>query len=203
MSIVGVFQGYYKDDKLRSVFLYCVLTILIYPFGYLLIHSETRFFWIINILILFLGIKIFELLRTRNQLSSVSNKIIAAFIFILFLAHPFLLFAEECFHLKYVTEIAEQLKTKYHISGNIYAEGGEYTDTQHIGLLLDAHTFIVNPRYYYSNHDLKTELINNKVDYYFYWHWVPNQTDSLPSFYDFEEITKGKIYGLQVFKIKR
>ncbi|MFM2049452.1 MAG: hypothetical protein RI955_2000, partial [Bacteroidota bacterium] len=161
-----------------------------------------RFFWIINILMLFVGIKIFELVAAKNELSKASKRIIAALIFILFLANPVLLFIDECYHLQYITIVAERLKNEFNIAGNIYAEGGDCTDTQHVGLLLDSHLFIVNPRYYNSKKDLKTELLNNHVNYYFYWHWQPNQNDTLKNFYDFEEITHGNIYGLQIFKIQ-
>jgi hypothetical protein len=202
LALIFLIKKNIADEKLKSIFAFCLITILLYPSGYLLIHAETRFFWIINIIVLFLGIKIFELVASKNSLSITSKRIIAALIFILFLANPILLFSNECYRLRYITQIAERLKNEYHISGNIYADGGDCADTQHVGLLLDSHLFIVNPRYYDSNKDLKNELLNNHVNYYFYWHWQPNQSDTLKSFYDFEEITHGNIYGLQVFKIQ-
>jgi hypothetical protein len=202
LSIFILINKTLLDDKLKKIISFSLITIFIYPSGYLLIHSEPRFFWIINILMLFVGIKIFELVAAKNELSKASKKIIAALIFILFLANPILLFIDECYHLQYITIVAERLKNEFNIAGNIYAEGGDCTDTQHVGLLLDSHLFIVNPRYYNSKKDLKTELLNNHVNYYFYWHWQPNQNDTLKNFYDFEEITHGNIYGLQIFKIQ-
>jgi hypothetical protein len=202
LAILILIRKKLLDDKLKKIISFSLITIFIYPSGYLLIHAEARFFWIINILVLFIGIKIFELVATKNELSMASKRIIAALIFILFLANPVMIFIDECYRLQYVTQIAERLKNEYHISGNIYAEGGDCADTQHVGLLLNSHLFIVNPRYYNLNNDLKTELLNNHVNYYFYWHWQANQSDTLKSFYNFEEITHGKIYGLQVFKIQ-
>jgi hypothetical protein len=202
LTIFLFFQNKLFDKQLKKIISFCIITIIIYPSGYLLIHSEPRFFWIINVLILFVGIKIFELILIQHQLTNISKRIFASIIIILFLANPILIFISECYRLQYITQVVEKLKNEYHISGNIYAEGGDYPDTQHIGLLLDAHTFIVNPKYYFTKNDLQQELIKNHVNYYFYWHWNKNQADSICSFYNYKEITHGKIYGLQIFKIQ-
>lgn len=202
LAIFLYYQNKLFDKQLKKIIGYCIITIVIYPSGYLLIHSEPRFFWIINILILFIGIKILELISIKHQLSTIAKRIFAVLIVIFFLANPVLIFISECYRLQYITQVAEKLKNEYHISGNIFGEGGDYPDTQHIGLLLDAHTFIVNPKYYFTKNDLKKELIRNHVNYYFYWHWHKNQSDTLTRFYGFEEITHGKIYGLQIFKIE-
>ena len=191
----------FSTAKQKKVLLFYFSVLLIYPIGYLMTYCEERYFIIIFIVTIVMGVWLLENYLFQLDIKPHIKILLSSLFIISFCIHPVQILSRFYDTMNYSHKIAERLKKEFHLKGLVYGEGGKYRDTQYACFAADLQNVIINPEHWNEREKLKDELQKNNINYYFYWHWKPDQSDTLSSFYNFEEITKGKIYGLQIFKI--
>ena len=192
----------------RRDILYPFLTVILYAGGYAPFHLETRYLWIINILLLLMGAKVLNELLQNNFMKNNRMKSILILLFILsFVISPVKASIEtdrnNMNREMYI--FGKELSERYDIQGNIASNRQQVLtsthDSWHKTFRL---AYWLKSRYYgqarehISDRDLERELKMNKIDYYFFW----GDPDRAPQFLNkFTEITKGEIPGLKIFLI--
>ncbi len=196
LVVTMIFIFKYKKDKVsRRKLMYLLITILIYSGGYCLIYVESRYLLIISILILLMGLYLIETSYKNEFFNQNIKNLLLIFLIISFLIMPFNELNNNINVGKTYHDLGYDLKDNYSIHGNIASN-----DQWYVSLIL---AYYLNDKYYgqtqkeTSLNDLKTELKNNNIDYYFEW-GSSNQTD-LP----YNEITGGKLpFHLKIYSVK-
>jgi hypothetical protein len=198
----------------RQVFsgdlLYPFFTLFLYAGGYGPFHFETRYLWIINILLLLMGGYILTRLFQSNFFKSNLRKyLIIVFFMISFIITPsksyLHAYSDNINRDMYV--IGSTIKDHYNIHGKI-ASNREWKhipvhDSWHKTFRL---SYWLDSKYYgqaeqgISEEDLLKDLQGYNIDYFFYWSEYDDEPDFLSRY---KEITKGEIPGLKIFDLKR
>ncbi len=200
ITAITVFQKTNDTHQKKNLKIF-LLSMPVYCSGYWLMHGEYRYYFILNFLTIIFGCVFIEQWILNNGFSRVFKIGLVSFFLISFYLFPITLALQLNNREKYVHEISMRLKNDFKLKGIVLGEGGNYDDTQYACFATDLQNVIINPVHWNERERLKNELQKNNINYYFYWHWKTDQSDSLKSFYNFKEITEGKIYGLQIFKI--
>jgi hypothetical protein len=185
---------YKKDEVSKRKLMYLLITIFIYSGGYCLIFVDTRYLWIISILIFLLGAYLFEVLFKNDLIKTKIRNILLLFLVISFLIMPLTELNDNVYVDKNVHDISYNLKYDYNVHGNLASEN-EWV----LSLVL---TYYLDGKYYGQTrndsnlNELETELKNNNIDYYLVW-GNSNKTN-LP----YPEITGGKFTILKVYSLK-
>ena len=185
---------YKKDEDSKRKLMYLLITIFIYSGGYCLIFVDTRYLWIISILIFLLGVYLFEVLYKNGLIKSKIRNILLLLLILSFLIMPVTELINNMNVDENVHSISYNLKYDYNVHGNL-ASKNEWV----LSLVL---TYYLDGKYYGQTrndsnlNELETELKNDNIDYYLVW-GNSNQTD-LP----YKEITGGKIAILKVYSLK-
>ena len=197
--VVLISKNTNRERKKHLIFYFSILPI--YLFGYFLSYCEPRYFIIIFLLTIIIGTWLIEKYLLPTKISLYFKAFICTAFITSFFYFPSKKLNEyyDIMHTEH--EISQKLKDEFHLKGIFFGEGGKYAETQYVCFETGLQNVIINPAHWNEREKIKDELIKNKIDYYFYWHWQPDQSDSLKEFCGFEEITKRKIYGLQIFKI--
>jgi hypothetical protein len=182
-----------KDTALKRHLTYLFVTIFIYTAGYCLILVESRYLWIISILIFLLALCLFELLYKNDIIKIRIRNLLLVILIASFIIMPINGLIDSVDIDKNIHYSSNTLKECYNVHGNLASN-----DDWMISLIL---TYYLNGTYYgitkntYNLNELETELQDNNIDYYLVW--GTNQTN-LP----YNEITNGKIDHLKVYQIK-
>ena len=194
---------------LRRDLLYPLLTIILYTGGYFPFHFESRYLWIVNILLLLMGGKMLhELFQHEFFKKNILRYILTVFFVLSFMITP----VKSSIDIGKNTlnssmhALGEELDRRYHIRGNIASNRQKVHtsihDSWHQTFRL---SYWLKSRYYgqarenISDNDLENELKGHDIDYYFFW----GDTSGLPRFLSqYKELTRGEIQGLQIYHLK-
>ena len=184
-----------KKIKFKEISFYSLLTIVLYSFGYILINLETRYIYLIYILVLLLSGMFFTKLMTKLKFVS-SRKYLFQIIFLISLL-LFPLYALQRPFKRYnkLFSMSDTLKNTFNIQGNV-ASDTSWTETNYLSYVLDL-------RYYNEAKDNWTEeeLIENlkqyEIDYYFQWNMETPDIENG----NVREITNDKLKNLRIYQI--
>ncbi len=185
----------FKRIRVKEISFYSLLTIILYSFGYIAINLETRYIWIVYILVLILSSMFFTQVTERFKFIS-NRKYLFQIIFLISLL-LFPLYALQRPFKKYneLFSMSETLNKNYNIAGNV-ASDTSWTETNYLAYILDL-------RYYNEAKDNWTEeeLIKNlkqyEIDYYFQWDVETSDIENE----NLREITNKKFKNLRIYKI--
>ena len=194
-SIIVVLKLNIKKAS-KNKLIYLITTILLYLGGYSLVLIEPRYLWLVNILLLILGVYLLNLLFEIGSLNSNIKNILLVFLILSFVINPVNALILNLNIGKDSYTLSETLE-QYNIHGN-FASNDEWRVTDYIA-------YYMSSKYYgqtknESYNDLKKELKNNKIDYYFVW-GDTNENSNLS--HDFKEVTNRTFNLLRVYSVKQ
>lgn len=203
--IISILFAFFQIKKARSsVFVFSTVSVLAFPLGYLLIHIEERYIWIITLLLMIQGLYLLNIFFNTIRIHVIFCILVSSVFLFTFLQNPVKQFLNSANYYDYLYNVAETCKNEYHIKETVY-QRGDFGSMQYVCFLINSPQVIKNPSYgvekpfSWFTPPPKEILLENDIKYFFDWHWGNTPADSI---YDFEEITKGKIYGLKIYKIK-
>jgi hypothetical protein len=193
----------------RTEILYPLLTITLFTGGYFPFHFETRYLWIVNILLLLMGGNVLnELFHKEFFKKNIVRNILILFFILSFTITP--LKASVDIGKNNVNEkmyvLGAELENRYNIRGNIASNRQKVQVTSHdswhntfrLAYWLKSR-YYGQPRVNISDEDLENELKEYGIDYYFYW----EDSNSVPQFMSrYREITDDGIPGLKIYSLK-
>jgi len=181
------------DKEAKNKMIYLTVTVFLFIAGYLLIYIDSRYLGIILILILIMGMCLFEALY-RNKL--IQKRVLNLLIIVLivsFTAIPVQSLYENVNVNKISMEEGTALKTEFNVHGNI-ASNNEWIYSIVLSYFIESKYYgMIKPNENLT--EIENELKTNNIDYYLVW--GSNDT-VLP----YTEITNGKFYKLKVYKLK-
>jgi len=194
---------------LRRDLLYPLLTVILYTGGYFPFHFETRYLWIVNILLLLMGSKVLHELFQQEFFRTGKLKTILTVFFVLsFIVTPVKSSIDISLHNLNgeMHALGEELSKRYEIKGNIASNrqkvDASIHDSWHRTFRL---SYWLKSRYYgqardnISDRDLENDLKRFDIDYYFFW----GESNSLPGFLtQYRELTGGEIKGLFIYSLR-
>lgn len=179
------------EKTTRSKVIYLLLTIVIFSGGYSFILVESRYLWLVYILLMITAIYLVNNLYKLNRLSEIRRNVILILIIISFIAGPVQALAINLNLEKDVYDLSNSLHD-YNVQGNIASDGNweltiylvYYLKSKYYGVTLNNN----------DNKDVSNQLKENKIDYYLVW-------DNAGDFQleGYEEITYGRIKGLRIY----
>ncbi len=197
LGAIGLFsrRGWFSASRLEQ---YTVLTILLYPLGYLLIIVEFRYFWPLGILSLLISGSLFSrILGKPNHFLSRRQKalVMAAFVFSWILLPLVYLWNNR--NINRDDYLWAQEMKKFNIHGNL-ASNYYWHQMLPIAYYLPAHYYGQVPENLGTS-DLSTILLDFDIDYYFFW----DQESAPVEFGAYEKIQQGNIRNLDIYRRKR
>lgn len=206
--ILFIFGQPFNKLLSRNDLLYPLLTILLYTGGYMPFHFESRYLWIINILLLLMGGNVLtELFKYEFFKKKLLKNILMSIFIVSFVLTPVKSTVEIGEHdiNKDMSALGEELKKRYDIKGNIASNRQKVQvsihDSWHNTFRL---AYWLNSRYYgqakenISDEVLEKELKTYDIDYYFFW----NDSISPPRFLSqYKELTSGEMPGLKIYSL--
>lgn len=192
----------------RRDILYPLLTLILYMGGYLPFHYETRYLWIISILLLLMGGRVlYELLKSDALKSGVLEKVLIMLFILSFVISPVktsMDIVRDNINREMHT-LGEELSTRYGIQGKIASNRERIVVTTHDSWHRTFRlSYWLKSRYFgqakedITDEDLQIELKHYGIDYYFFW----GDAERLPQFLKkYHDITDGEIPGLLIFRM--
>jgi len=182
---------------------YPLLTLVLYPAGYIILYGVDRHLWINYIILLLMGADLLTIL-CRNSFFAGAKKEITKIVFVLsFLTLPF-------YHLiagfndgRDIYNLSRVLKS-YGIHGNIASNNTNaptnknWHATLYLSYYLDSH-YYGQALSKISDKELQDFFIQNDIDYYFVWEAVAKTPQFLLKY---KEKTDGKIPDLRIHSLK-
>lgn len=207
--ILLLFAQPFKTLITRGDILYPLLTIVLYTGGYLPFHFESRYLWIINILLLLMGGQVLTILFRSKFFDSRSRRTVLMCLFLLsFTVTPIKASINIGKHNinSEMHDLGRELHNRYGIRGNIASNREMETIASHNAWHKTFRlAYWLKSRYYgqaeenISDTELENDLIKNNIDYYFFW-GEPGRT---PQFlFQYHELTNGGIPGLRIYSLK-
>ena len=200
-------RGRLDRDILNGNLMYPFFTLILYMGGYLPFHYEPRYLWIVNILLLLMGGYIIDgLLQKEFFKCSIRRYLLITFFALSFVIMPAKSFVQARNNInKEMYALGRVLADKYDIQGNI-ASNRQYVSTNNAWHKTFRLTYwLQNSKYYsqvresISDDDLKNDLEQNNIDYYFVWGDFFDNAELLSQY---KELTESKIPGLRIYSIK-
>lgn len=196
VSFILIFKSS-TNNTLKSKLVYLMTTIVLYAGGYSLIWVDQRYLWLINILLLITGVYLLNILFEQGFMNKNFKNILLILLILSFVINPVNALATNPNIGTEIYNLSETLKSNYSVHGNL-ASNGEWEVSDYIA-------YYTGSKYYgkikenESYNNLKNELRNNNIDYYFVW-GDSNENNYLS--HDFKEITNGTIKILRVYSMK-
>ena len=206
-----LFIFFYPLDKVLSqqALLYPLLTMLLYTGGYMPFHFESRYLWIVNVLLLLMGGKVLNELFQYDLFKKKSLRVILIVFFILSFGFTPLRASIDTGKdniNKKMYKLGTELDKHYNIRGNIASNRQkihtEMHDSWHYTFRLAywlKSRYFGMPREDISDKELLQELKKHDIDYYFFWEGSVKSPDFLS---EYREITNGEMPGLKIFSLK-
>jgi hypothetical protein len=208
-SILILFTQPFQKKMLYSELFFAFFTLILYSGGYLPFHLETRYLWIVFVILLLMGGHIVTLLLRSDFFSSgIRKNILILFFMISFIITPlksYLAASKNNINLE-MHNLSATLQSKYHTQGNIASnrewEHEPIQDSWHKTFRL---SYWLNSRYYgqarqdITDKALENELRKYDIDYYFIW----GADNRIPPFLlSHKEMTDNEIPGLKIYSLK-
>lgn len=185
------FRKLLKNNKLLAV----LLTLILYPLGYVIVHLEPRHIIVVFLFLVIFGTRFTQSLARLKYLSSL--KIFAVLLLILLFSYPTLKSTLWFISINKEREtMVKKLKTTYNINNISIASNSNWSET-----LLFA--YFLNSRFYgtqeqkIDDHQLLKILLKERVNYYFVWNKKYN-SEFLSPYY--KNITNNKLRQLEIYK---
>jgi hypothetical protein len=165
---IGIYFYFFRKEKSREEsndfnLQILILTVLVLPIGYLMMHIETRYIWLNTFLILILGAKLLEHFKSRVHHTYLYR--IASVLFVVsFVVFPALQIEQLKFKNKSLFEFSDLLKQN-NIKGSFTSNVGD-AGPMWVVAYLTGNQFYTIERSDYSKAELIAELKRYKVDYY-------------------------------------
>ncbi len=190
-----------KELMSKREILYPLLTVLLYPVGYLIISLEIRYLWLVYILILLMGACLLNALFNKKLLTRAGKSVLALIFIFSFVTMPLNGLIGFYDSGKYVYEWSNVIHGQYDIQGNVASNGnlqnGNYRNTLHLSYFLGTSYYgFSKPNE--TDSDLQADFKKYDIDYYFVWGHSNN--GALLSKY--KEVSGGKITGLKIYDVK-
>lgn len=185
------------NDTSKNKLIYLITTILIYAGGYSLIWVDSRYMWVTNILLLIMGVYLLNILFKQEFINKTSKNIFIILLIFSFIINPVNALVTNPNIGTEIYNLSGTLKSNYGVHGNL-ASNSEWEVSDYIA-------YYTGNKYYgkteenESYDDLKRELRNNNIDYYFVW-GDSNENSYLS--HNFKDVTNGTIKILRVYSIK-
>ncbi|UCD34174.1 MAG: hypothetical protein JSU90_07680 [Nitrospiraceae bacterium] len=189
--------------------LYPLLTVALYTAGYLPFHLETRYLWIVNILLLLLGGTVLTILFRHEFFKERTVKHVLTVLFVLsFVVTP----AKSVIEMsgdnlnRDMHELGTMLSRQYGIKGNFASNRQHMRTTVHdswhktfrLAYWMDSRYFGEEGEHM-SAGELERDLNAFGIDYYFYW----EDEEAPPGFLmQYREVTAGEIPGLRIYSLR-
>ena len=174
--------------------IYLMITIFIYSSGYLLIFVEERYLWPMIILIMFCGFYLINSIQTKVVSVKFRNIALILLLISFILVPTYELVTYPNTDTSDYT-LSKILRNEYGIQGNI-ASNNHWENTLGVSYYLNSKYYGL-PKNINNSDELQKELEASNIDYYFVWGDTGNAHLS-----DYNEITNGKIHGLNIYKRK-
>lgn len=196
--IAGIIMAFkLKINKAsKNKLIYLITTIILYLGGYSLVLIEPRYLWLVNILLLIMGVYLLNLLFEIGFLKSTVKNILLVFLILSFVVNPINALILNLDIGKDSYTLSEALKC-CNVHGNL-ASNDEWRVSDYLA-------YYTSSKYYgqtkqnESYNDLKKELNDNNIDYYLVWGY-PKENSNLSR--DFKEVTNGNIDQLRIYAVK-
>ena len=193
----------------QRALLYPLLTMLLYTGGYMPFHFESRYLWIVSILLLLMGGKVLNELFEYDFFKKKALRVILIVFFILSFGLTPLRASIDMGKNninKEMYKLGTELDNRCSIRGNIASNRQKiqlsihdsWHNTFRLAYWLKSRYF-GQPREGISDADLRGELIKHDIDYYFFWEGSDKPPDFLS---EYREITNGEIPGLKIYSLE-
>lgn len=204
-AIILIFKSYINNNS-KDKLIYLTATILLYSGGYSLFSVESRYLWLVYILLLIMGSYMLNLLFKNNYWNNTRKYILLILLIVSFCIAPINALVIDFNAGKEISDftagegiynLSEKLVNNYNLHGNI-ASNDNYIESYVI-------TFYTKNKYYgksknvNDHNQLKNELKSNDIDYYLVW-GDSKENDYLSK--DFKEVTNGNIADLRIYSLK-
>ena len=190
----------FNKKILQSDALFPLTTIMIFSGGYVFIFVESRYLWIVYLLLVLMGCHILHIIYHSDIFNKTKKRFATMLLVTSLLLLPLkdLVYGidHERKYFKNIHNISKVLKN-CNIRGNI-ASDSNWSYTLYL-------TYYLNGRYYgvaqknINQKDLLKQLRENNIDYYFVWD-EPNEPHQIVS--NYEEKTGGRIPDLKIYALK-
>jgi len=206
--ILFLFLHPFNNLLSQRALLYPLLTMLLYTGGYMPFHFESRYLWIVNILLLLMGGKVLTEFFQYDFFKKNALRVILIVFFILsFCFTPLrasIDMGKDNIN-KEMYKLGTELDERYNMRGNIASNRQKIQvsihDSWHNTFRL---AYWLKSRYYgqpregISDTELQSELRKHAIDYYFFWEGSIKSPDFLS---EYREITNGEIPGLKIYSL--
>jgi len=185
----------------KNEILYPLVTILIAAGGYVIVVVEARYIWIINILLILMGGYLINLLFKTDFFTKLKFRniikfgILLVFAF-LFITMPVNYLVQNAHTGEGTYNLSNTLMNQYGVHGNV-ATNGRSVEMNYLNYYMK-NTFYGQSQNNISALELRSELENNGVNYYFVW----DNSNQSSYMYGYNEITNNKIKNLKVYSLK-
>ena len=172
-----------------------LVTLLVFPSGYVPMDVTEQYLWIMNVIILLLGGQL--LTRLLAALGGFPRAAVLALCCASFLVHPLRQLARYWDVNRELPGLAQTLGGRYHIGGRL-ASHNRYFESLLVAFFLKAQYCNV-PRPDWSEETAEKRLAELDVQYYLVW---ADQAPA-PRFVErYPEVTQGQVPGLKVFALR-
>ncbi len=190
----------FKELISRRDLLFPLLTLLIFPLGYLPIALEIRYLWVVYVLLILMGGYLLNLLLKKGFFNRAQMSILMVIFIFSFILLPVSGLNSNKYTGEEYAELGRIINNEYHIKGNIAsngnAENGYYRRTLHLSYFIGT-SYYGFPKEGISDEELEIELKKYGINYYFVWGKTRNEV----FLSRYKDVTDGKIEGLRIYSI--
>jgi hypothetical protein len=189
-----------KEIITRQSIFYPLITVLILPLGYIISSLESRYLYLVYILLLLMGGYLLNLLFKTQFLTKYGKTLLTIIFVISFIIMPINGLTSFYDYDKSLYSWGNTLEIQHDISGNIASNGnnfdGYYGDTLALSYFLGTSYYgFSKPNM--TNNDLKAEFKKYGINYYFVWGNSSN--DAFLS--NYKKVNNGNILNLRIYAV--
>ncbi len=163
---IALFYFFFRKtilDEPSFNFQVIVLTVMILPIGYLMMHIETRYIWLNTFLLMILGAKLIQQIQTY-MMNQFMYKVICIIFSISFIIFPIYQFDQLKYKNKNLFDISAELN-HHHFRGTFTSNVSDAGNMWVIAYLTNSQYYTIE-RTTYRIDELKNEMKRYQVDYY-------------------------------------
>ncbi len=181
----------------KDKILFPASSLLLYCSGYCLIIVESRYLWITNFLLIFMGGYLLNLLIQSGRFNRIQKYLLIVFFAATFIFPPVKFLKSNLNTKKSVYLLSQKLQNEFKIAGNLAANKHHWT------LYI---AYYIGARYFgqaqddLDQMDFQDELTRHNIDYFFVWGESNKYLNYLKKY---EEITGGEIPGLRLYHLQQ